>query len=547
MSGHNVIFDWENGRVGFSESSCTYDKKSVPSAALDHGYSEDCQLSKPVLSQACIDFIDKKLCKYDPTNIAVLGEEKWTALVESAGTDVGRSCVEAAESWVSAKELDAPVIKCNGDGVCEEHRSCQLTCAEAKKAGSVTPAGATESRRLECGDSFWSACDYGCSQSRIESVAFTDGVCHEVSRVSRPCHIGACARSDPCRVPFLVHLVLGFRGAKVERWTTMSEEAFVVALTRAASGNIALNSIFEEGDVNVLAVLPWYLDEDSQISGRKSSVDQNEDLESESSDGLKIVMEISIFNYQAKPKNKTAERQETSRGIQRTSNKLSEMLKNITVSFDPRKEKTVCNMDDLHLLAKKALVLKKEIFGHETFVPNIIHELKKAEADMGATDPSPFQRVYANEFFAAESRVLLSWSIRTEIDDEINYFGPPKPWWFRVLSAINTLVFAVMAVMLLTTVWSLILSCYDACLGPEDKNQNSFLRRRSRYSSVALNDIDTDASTIEDAVMGKGDVELTMQSPGKRYKATTPKKRRSTLGATSSDGSDRDMQYNVNS
>jgi hypothetical protein len=67
MQGHNVVFDWENGRIGFAESSCTYDRKDSPEEADDGRYTDDCILGTAVLSQTCIETVDAQLCDNDPS------------------------------------------------------------------------------------------------------------------------------------------------------------------------------------------------------------------------------------------------------------------------------------------------------------------------------------------------------------------------------------------------------------------------------------------------------------------------------------------------
>jgi hypothetical protein len=67
MQGHNVVFDWENGRIGFAESSCTYDRKDSPQEADEGRYSNDCNLGTAILSQACIDTVDAQLCDNNPS------------------------------------------------------------------------------------------------------------------------------------------------------------------------------------------------------------------------------------------------------------------------------------------------------------------------------------------------------------------------------------------------------------------------------------------------------------------------------------------------
>lgn len=94
MQGHNVLFDWENQRVGFAESSCEYEEAM---AMTDDGFmSVDCKLSAPSLSVSCTDL--SSCDKMDGSNVvdttALEGLEIWTRVVQSPGTPHGLACEE---------------------------------------------------------------------------------------------------------------------------------------------------------------------------------------------------------------------------------------------------------------------------------------------------------------------------------------------------------------------------------------------------------------------------------------------------------------------
>ena len=541
MQGHNVVFDWDNGRVGFAESSCTYDKKDLPPPVLDTGYSSDCLVADPVLTQSCVDTVEHALCKNHPNNIALLGTEIWTGVVESAGSETGSTCVDPIKGNANEEVLDAPVIKCKGEGLCQEERQCQLTCNQLEKAKAVKPVGGDGQDRSVCGDSFWSACDYGCKQSRIQSVLYTDGFCHEVSRETRSCHIGACARSDPCRVPFLIHTVLGFKGADINKWTLESEDSLSIALHQACA-RIGKHRLFEEGDVNILAVLPWNRYEEALSATWAMNDDaakQQPIVDDEF--GLKVVLEISIHNPLAKLGNVTLTEIADDDGAGR----MSAVLRSVRL----RKPRTTCKSDDLFDLAKKALELRKQVLLQDRFMMLLIEELKRSE---GLLDPdsrsellssdyeSPFSKLYDSDELLVYSKILSVWSIRTEIDDEINYLGPPKPFWFRLLTFVHTLVFALMSFMLLTTAWSILIACLDTFSDDAPSRPSRFpvfwKRPRMRDTAV-LPDEETQLDCEDNnTIVGAPEVELSIQSP--RYRrgtsGTSPKKRRSTLMQTNS-------------
>jgi hypothetical protein len=542
MQGHNVVFDWENGRIGFAESSCSYDKRDVPKAALDEGFSTECIVGNPVVTQACIETVDRRLCKHNPSNIALLGTETYTALVESPGIGSGTSCVDSAKEKRGGRSAaDEPVIKCAGDGVCEEYRSCQLTCLEAEKAAKVIPVeSSSRSKSSECGDSYWSACDYGCTQSRIISVEYTDGLCHEVERHARPCHIGACARSDPCRVPFLVHAVIGLRGGDVRKWSLEAEDRFIAALTSAAA-TLFGSKAFGEGDVNVLAALPWYKDESPQTWRNTGVASPEVDDPNAPSHGIKVVLEIPVFNEHARLFNDTSA---TPASGDEEEGTLTSIMRNISSRFASGEPKSSCNPNDLFLLAQKALTLKKEVLNHPQLLSTLVSILDRPKNYSGS---GLSRQVFGDvDLASSESRLLAVWSIRTEIDEEINYYGPPKPWWFRILTLAHTTAFMFIAFMLISTVWSVTLACCESVKSEAASPPSSPFRMlstrlgspRHRYSSVNL----TDDESSEDAVMGSGASrrdQTVVQSPGLKRQAggTTPKKRKSTLFAhLSSDG-----------
>ncbi|GKY93887.1 hypothetical protein MPSEU_000355600 [Mayamaea pseudoterrestris] len=538
MQGHNVVFDWGNGRVGFAESSCTYDKKDVPPPVLDTGYSSDCLVGDPILTQTCLDTVDQVLCRYHPNNIALLGTEVWTAVVESAGSETGSTCIESIKGITNAEVLDTPVVQCKGDGLCQEERPCQLNCKQLDKALKVRPVNDERNGDSGCGDSFWSACDYGCKQSRVHSRLHTDGICHEVLRETRPCHIGACARSDPCRVPFLIHAVLGLKGADINKWSLGSEDSLSIALRQACERISKGGSLFEEGDVNILAVLPWnrYEEALSATWAVNDDAAKKQPLVDDAF-GVKVVLEISIHNPLPKSGNVSLTENVDDEG----RGKLSSIMRN----FNLRKPRTTCNSDDLYSLAKRALELRKEVLAQKKFIPILIEELKRSE---GLMDPdsrselllanyeSPFTLLYYSDERVIYSKMLSAWSIRTEVDNEINYFGPPKPFWFRILTFIHTLVFALMSFMLLTTAWSILLACIDTFTDDAPSRPNRFLHfwRRPRLRNPILSSIDRDAAAgpqaEDNSLRALVEVELAMQSP--RYhretSGTSPKKRRST-------------------
>jgi Xylanase inhibitor N-terminal len=513
MQGHNVLFDWQNGRVGFAESSCAYDKKDVPDVAEDSGFATDCKVGDPILTKACIETVDRRMCKLNPTSIALLGRETWTAVIENPGNDAGISCFEASMG-VDGKQndFDDSVVTCDGQGLCEEERPCQLTCAQAAKAAEAKPLLSTPDGRLpNCGDSGWSACDYGCMQTKVESMVYTNGICHEVSRTMRPCHIGACARSDPCRVPFIVHTVLAFRGGSVSKWSQEAEEILATALANAV-GRHSEDQLFAAGDVHVAAALPWYQDQDEYDKGDfdGSAKDYGEDYNAVKL-GMKVVVEISMFNPLADAENKTTLSEDI---VDESDGTLSTMLRNITDRLRGRNPRVTCVQEELYPLATLALKAK-DVLRHDHFMSSLIDELTRAGEQ---ADWSSFGPIGSSSYDASESRISSVWTIRTGIEDEINYFGPQKPLATTALAFLQNMVILSLAFFAVMVLWSCVLTIYDYCNG---QSHRQIIRSRQPYCLVSRTE---DPNDIENTIiMGNGAVELTSHSP--TYKLTMPKKR----------------------
>jgi hypothetical protein len=480
MQGHNVVFDWENGRVGFAESTCAYDKKDTPEAALDAGYSTDCVVSDPIVSKSCIESVEKSLCRHNPTNVALLGTEKWTSIVESTGTDTGISCVMAANDVSDNDPREKSVVTCSGEGTCEEERPCQLTCSELTRAVEVAPLSEGKQQRFKCGESSWSACDYNCKQARIKSLAFSDGLCHEAHRESRPCHIGACARSDPCLVPYIIHAVVGFKGGSVSKWTEETDDVFGIAMVEAVE-KMLNRTLFEAGDVHVLAALPWY-EEDNDIAGK--AYQRDVDVL-----GFRVVVEISVFNNQTD----LVELQRINAPEKASAGPASSFFKRKRTTAPQTIEENSCGPDTLYQLAKHALDVKKVLL-NEGFMGTLVSQIKRLPDPPG---DSPFSVVFTDDFSASDDVIVLAWTVRTEVEDEINYFGPQKPFMATLYTVLHAATVASSFFLIVLTVWSSIWTCHEYCQG---KRHGLFLLSGPQYRSL---DVDEDADAIEKrAILG---------------------------------------------
>lgn len=346
------------------------------------------------------------------------------------GIEIGVSCVDSAKSLSPVTELGPSEISCDGSGVCTELRPCQLRCDELPRAMRVAPAKSESEipaeidADIKCDGGFWSACDFKCNQTKVESVLYTDGECHERRRQSRICHKDACGRSDPCRIPFIVHSIYNFRGVDVSEWTSREDDVLAEALTHTFHTlSLSDDILFRVGDVKTLLTRPWALDDDIEIV---SSLD-NEDLEQEEI-GVKVVVQISIFNPDI---------QLSKAGIaskNNTSSSLSQLVKNFTETLrNDQGATTVCRDSDLYALAKNARLIAYELPELPGFMQQLISNMMSHDVEQGERRPSAFVPLYSKHDFAQQSRLESSWTIRTDVDDEINYFGPPEPLFFAIL------------------------------------------------------------------------------------------------------------------
>jgi Eukaryotic aspartyl protease len=534
MQGHNVLFDWQNGRVGFAESSCTYDKKNTPKSVIDDRYPTDCELSNPILTKSCVETVDHRMCANNPTNIALLGIEEWTAIVLSPGNEAGISCVKAAhgitvEAATGSNNND-PVVSCDGMGVCVEKRPCQLTCSQLEKAIKVRPETkpkkAFGEQQGECGDAYWSACDYGCFQTKIESKLYSDGLCHEVAAENRACHVGACARTDPCRVPFIVHTVLGFRNGQVARWNRNAKEILVTALTDTIDEihkSKNESRTFSEGDVHVVSAIDWYLEDyedeyDNTIINTDDSNEQNEW-------GVKVVVEISINNPNAAVSRRTTINQKNQIDV---IDPLTKIVQNITDRVRgtiKQQQQHSCQHDELYVLAKHALVTKRA-FREESFMTSLIRKIQnQTKGEVKAS--APFGPISALGYNISQSRLLSAWTIRTGLEEDVNYFGPPKPLSSSILVIVQNITVLCTIFLAALLVWNYSTTVYDYVFGGKysiDWDPTSFFPRGfRRHRRRSVNDRSEDDASDDPTLLDSK--ETSKRRHKSFYESSTPKKR----------------------
>ena len=411
MQGHNVLFDWENKRVGIAESSCEYQQESL-SVTDDGVMSVDCKLGAPSLSVSCSDSADLSQCEspLSKPDTALHGLEIWTRVVQAPGTAKGLTCAEVATAQNEENVGGQMEVNCDGKGVCREVRKCVISCTNAIAHGTAASKNSGLSPIGSCGGVGWSACDYTCSQTKVESVLMNDGKCHEEKskEVTRPCHVQACGRSDPCRVPFVVHAIIKIRGAVASHWAKhvsvcgctelfsfafqfhlihlvlhvdyQAEEIFIEAFTATTNEKRKdKDSYFEPGDVTVLNASPWRASDDT-VFGVDSLEGEDEEL------GMQIVVEISIFNPHAEmPPAKYG--------------------KGVPLS--------TCHERDMQPLANTALNIHRKL-AQPGFVGLIVERMDVDKA-LGEKQMSPFFYTFKDRKLAEESQVVTSWTIKTDI------------------------------------------------------------------------------------------------------------------------------------
>lgn len=281
-------------------------------------------------------------------------------------------------------------INCDGKGVCREVRKCVISCANAIAHGTAGSNGSGGLAPIgSCGAETWSACDYDCTQTKVDSVLMNDGKCHEEKSLeeTRSCHVQACGRSDPCRVPFVVHAIMKIRGAVASSWTKHSEEVFAESFTAAMNNHNSKQNnnrvLFHPGDVIVLNASPWRASDDTIFGADEI---EGEDVEI----GMQLVVEISIFNPNADLPPAT-----------------KHDGKNNAVPL------ATCHERDLQPLANIALNIHKKL-AKSNFVDTMIETMKNNEA-LGEKQLSPFYYTFEQRKLARESQVVTSWTIKTDV------------------------------------------------------------------------------------------------------------------------------------
>jgi len=221
MQGHDILFDWENNRVGFAPCDCNYD--DIAGEVFDQDI--DCKLGELYIIEQCSAVKDCDASNL--SNSLLSGSENWGRVIETAPKGNGRSCeslMAEIASFTPSMEFDS----CH-DERCFGTMTCSCGCGAVENSGDAVP-DAPSCVDLEpavisdlgiCKD-LWSGCeekDDTCSQVKVESVFnAVDEKCYKVSSQQRGCTNGVCG-GDHELVPYKVSTIVNLVGANATRWS----------------------------------------------------------------------------------------------------------------------------------------------------------------------------------------------------------------------------------------------------------------------------------------------------------------------------------------
>ncbi len=403
MMNHDILFDWENNRLGFAESTCDYEEliKSIEIVDEDQdlgdGVSKDCVLGKPVVQVSCYETVNMGSCEAGESTTE--GFQALEMLIEEDGFGDGKSCKDVAVFNTRKFSMLGDDVEiqptCDGDGVCKSLYKCSMKCEDATKlkaendpSNSTAPEGMT----VTCPNEGWGACQSSCSQSKVISKVRHDGDCHVHHVLKRPCHIDDCGRNDPCIIPYVVHAILLFADTDSELWSMDDEEQLVESFAKAVNMEREKgDELFVPGSVKILSVGSWKADEF---------------YEGEVESGMEVVLEISIHNDKAilpGPNEKNA---------QKGAAKATDQVKH----FITGPEHASCSESDIYRLSRNALHVHQEM-ERPNFMREVIEMIRESAGhDALMNRGSVFVSVGDEGEGVDKSEVLSSWTIKTEVN-----------------------------------------------------------------------------------------------------------------------------------
>lgn len=215
-----------------------------------------------------------------------------------------------------------------------------------------------------------------------------------------------------------------------------------------------------------------------------------DDLDADEELGMQLVVETSIFNYNAVVAPGAVNSETTSRLTQATANNMN--------FFGRSKYAPVssCTETDLKQLASTAHDIHAAL-AQPNFVARIMDRIKIDEATEQMQSSSPFFNTIQDVALAQQSSVVTSWTIKTDIGTGhsrgLDFIGSYGPSWWPVLLLLlsSSVVIASMGWSRRNKLWNAPSSCRSA-----STKRRSNLSRHSRVQSHRNNLEDDDADSI---------------------------------------------------
>lgn len=203
--------------------------------------------------------------------------------------------------------------------------------------------------------------------------------------------------------------ILLFSGATSQIWNKRSEELFVesFALTVNVHRVEVHDQLFGPGDVKVMSATDWY--DDDNLSRREP-------------DGMKVVVEISIFNPNAVLPEMESVKEESDINLVNAANftpgwkdRVNNIVHKVEDIFHDMKGPPLasCNVTDIYPLSKTASDVHVELT-RAGFMDSLLESMKTRMSP--SVKISPFTPIFNNRDFYVESKVLTSWTIKTEVE-----------------------------------------------------------------------------------------------------------------------------------
>ena len=470
LQGHDVVFDWDYGRIGFAESTCKVsDPRDEKAGLVSEGADargNDCILRNPVITKACHDTVDASVCTEDNPDEILEGYEEWAMVVEYPGTALGFDCEDVIKKKMLPSQGQNNVIEvgCNDAGLCTTKQNCQLACRYVRPVETQQEVSDSESGGQTCSRATWGACLETCRQAKVSATFMSDGRCHEdkSKREERECHTEYCGIADPCLIPVVVHVILAFRGVDHSTWNEEAEITLIDAFSEAVK-NSKGQQIFKPSDVEILMASPWH--RDALDFGATASSEMSETL------GTKVVMEVHMYNDNA-IKAKVSPAEEGLEGSELLAGDLSQKISTMLRSKMNTQHLSECKSSDIFELAQKAHEIHF-VLAEDDFM-RILGGALTQHSYVIDSKPSTFYLMVEDSELVENSIVFSSWTIKTEVGGGSVYDHQLDPYpgaihYVRVTPAyLGFLDFSTVAYLILP-----LLVAYIAKRRKDEKEENA--------------------------------------------------------------------------